>query len=250
MKRTGAIVFLLVFCSFFTFSPLSSGAVMESTTYRMQFDSLNSGGSLSTSTSFLIEDTVGEQATGDSAGTLYSMRAGYQQMQSTYISISSPADPSLGALSGISSGTTTTSSVWTVTTNEPAGYALTVKADNTPALRSVAGAFFDDYDEGALPDFDFSVPSGESAFGFSAEGADISTRFLDDGALCNSGALDTVDRCYEGFTSVDATIASANSSNHPTGVSTTIRFAAGIGANKIQDEGIYTATITVTALPQ
>ncbi|MBU1349102.1 hypothetical protein KJ781_03465 [Patescibacteria group bacterium] len=53
---------------------------MTSTNYSVLWDSINSGGNdSSTSTNFLLRDTVGEQAVGLSTSTNYSIRAGYRQ---------------------------------------------------------------------------------------------------------------------------------------------------------------------------
>jgi hypothetical protein len=61
---------------------LTSRAVfgMTSTNYTIDFDSLNSGGDdISSSTNYQIRDTIGEQATGFSSSTGYSIQAGYRQ---------------------------------------------------------------------------------------------------------------------------------------------------------------------------
>jgi len=52
---------------------------MTSTNYSINWDSINSGGDdVSTSTNYSLHDTVGEQATGDSTSTNYSISAGYR----------------------------------------------------------------------------------------------------------------------------------------------------------------------------
>ena len=53
--------------------------IMESSSYQMQFDSVNVGGELSTSTSYTLEDTAGEVATGRLNSSSYILRDGYQQ---------------------------------------------------------------------------------------------------------------------------------------------------------------------------
>lgn len=53
---------------------------MTSTNYAINWDSVNSGGDdMSSSTNFILRDTIGEQAVGPSTSTNYSMRAGYRQ---------------------------------------------------------------------------------------------------------------------------------------------------------------------------
>lgn len=57
---------------------------MTSTNYTIDFDSLNSGGDdISSSTNYQIRDTIGEQATGLSTSTMYSLQAGYRQSDET-----------------------------------------------------------------------------------------------------------------------------------------------------------------------
>ncbi|MDQ7815375.1 MAG: hypothetical protein RDU25_06285 [Patescibacteria group bacterium] len=52
---------------------------MTSTNYQINWDSINSGGDdISTSTNYSLHDTVGEQATGESTSTNYSISAGYR----------------------------------------------------------------------------------------------------------------------------------------------------------------------------
>ncbi len=63
-KITVLLVVVMVF-----FPNILIAQTMTSTTYQLQFDSANSGGGLATSTSYQIEDTVGEIATGRSGST-------------------------------------------------------------------------------------------------------------------------------------------------------------------------------------
>ncbi len=64
---------------------------MTSTGYTIDFDSLNSGGDdISSSTNYQIRDTIGEQATGLSSSTSYTIQAGYRQsdaVQNLYFDI-------------------------------------------------------------------------------------------------------------------------------------------------------------------
>jgi len=68
-----------------TFLPLSSvyaQQVMSSGTYKIQSDSINNAGGLSTSGNYKIQDTTGEVATGLSNGNLFGLHdAGYQGVQ-------------------------------------------------------------------------------------------------------------------------------------------------------------------------
>jgi hypothetical protein len=73
----------------------TSAQVMQSTNYRIQSDSVNVGGIYSSSSNYRLEDTTGEIATGESSSTNYQIKAGYQQMQETYLSLSGGTDDPL-----------------------------------------------------------------------------------------------------------------------------------------------------------
>ncbi len=168
-------------------------------------------------------------------------------MQEVYISVSTVADITLSNIGGITAASTTGSGSWLVTTDDPAGYSLYIKAGTTPALKSSSSSFADYTPAGADPDYGFTVPASTSRFGFSPEGLDITGRFKDNGSLCNAGALDTTNACWDGLTTSDALI-SQGAANHPNGATTTVKFKAGIGSSFIQAADAYSATITVTAV--
>lgn len=222
--------------------------VMGSSSYRMNSDSVNFGGAPSQSTNYKDDATMGEIGTGFSSSTSYSMYAGYQQMQSSYISITSPNDDALPSLNGLAGGFSTASSTWTVLTDNAAGYTLSVRSVTSPALQGPGGASFDDYaPSGADPDYDYTYTATESRFGFTPEGVDVDARFRDNGSICNAGGLDTVDKCWDGLSTVNKIVATGASSNHPNGATTTIKYRAAIGTSKIQDAGSYSTTVIVTA---
>lgn len=226
--------------------------VASSTNYRIQSDSVNIGGILSTSTSYKVEDTLGEIATGVSTSTNYQLNAGYQQMQEVYLSISAPEDVSMSpSIGGVTGGTGNGSASWTVITDDPAGYSLTIKASTSPAMMSntVAGESFANYTPaGADPDFSWSVASADSEFGFSPEGSDIVQKYKDNGSACNAGSGDTSDKCWDSLSTSIKSIAGSSSANHPSGAVTTVKFRAESGSSHIQVNGVYTATTTVTAI--
>jgi hypothetical protein len=69
------IGFLLILC----FAIVSPVFAMDSTNYQINWDSVNSGGDdSSSSTNYRMRDTVGEQGTGFSSSTLYRLSAGYR----------------------------------------------------------------------------------------------------------------------------------------------------------------------------
>jgi hypothetical protein len=231
---------------FFCIPTVIFAAVMQSGNYRIQSDSVNTAGGGADSASYHLEDTTGEIATGVSSSGSYMMNAGFQQMQGNYIAISSVGPTSLPDITTLFSGVSTGSMSWTVTTDSPAGYSLAVKAATAPALKSPLGSFAD-YAPGGTPSFDFTVAAPDSSFGFSPEGADITSTYKDNGSACNTGALDTADKCWEGFSTTDKVVSQSATSNHPSGTATTLKVRAEVGSAKIQESGSYTATLTLTA---
>lgn len=224
--------------------------VMQSGNYRIQSDSINFGGGLSTSSSYTLESTGGEVATGESSSANYNLKAGYQQMQEVYIAITAAANvtmtPSLGGVTGGTAyGTTTTS----VTTDGVAGYELSISAENEPAMQSGSDTIADYTPAGADPDFTFATDASDAHLAYSPEGNDVVQRFLDNGASCNTGSANAWASCWDGLATTTETIASATSANHPSGTATSILFRVGVGSAAIQAPGTYVATTTLTALP-
>lgn len=230
--------------------PISSAQVRQSTSYRIQSDSINFAGGLSTSTNYALEATAGEVGTGAGVSSNYSLKAGYQQMQEVYIAISNVADLVLTPnISGVSGGVSNGSTTVTVTTDSTSGYALTIAASTNPAMKKGADVINDYVPLGAPPDLIFTTGVTNAHFGFSPQGNNIVQRFKDNGSACNVGLLDTALSCWQGLSTTASTIASASTGNHPLGATTTINFRVGIGSSVVQPEGVYTATTTITALP-
>lgn len=224
--------------------------VRSSTNYQLQSDSINAGGGFSSSASYSQESTVGEIATGESNSTNYALKAGYQQMQEVYISLSSTGDVTMSPdLPGLTGGTSNGSSTFAVVTDSPSGYQLTIESENDPAMQSGPNSIAD-YSAGAIPDFTFAIASMDSHFGFTPEGVDIVQAWLDNGSVCDSaGGADTALACWEGLSTTPQVIAEGTGSNHPVGATTTVNFRVGLGGNSGVIAGVYTATSTVTALP-
>jgi hypothetical protein len=223
-------------------------SAMSSSNYSIPLDAVDSGGGFSTSSNYRNEDTYGESATGYSTSTNYALAAGYQQMFGSYISISSPADNSLPTLNGFSGGVSTSSLVWNVLTDNPAGYSLSIQATTQPALKSVGASFADYAPAGSNPDFAFTIGAASSSFGFSPQGTDIITKYRDNGSSCNTGSSDTVNACWDGLSTTPKVIAQSTASNQPSGTDTSVLLEAKIGASKLQDSGAYSMTIVVTAV--
>lgn len=227
----------------------SHAAVMSSTNYKIESDSINVGGTEnSASTNYRVSDTMGEAGTGQGGSASYNVYAGYRQMANIYLAITAPSNvtmaPSLTSASGAASNG---SAAWTVTTDSPSGYSLTLKASSSPALQTSGDSFANYTPAGANPDFAYAVAAADSEFGFTAEGSDIAQRYKDNGSACNAGASDTADACWDPVTTTAVTVASRTSANNPSGTATTVKFRAFIGTAHVQTVGTYTATTTVTA---
>jgi len=241
-----AILFLVVFISFLYTRNIFAD-FMQSGTYRIQSDSLNLGGADSSSTNYKVNDTLGELGTGDSNSTNYYMHAGYWQMQESYIAISSPSDLVMASMGGLSGGSSEGTMFWTVTTDNTAGYTMSIASSTTPAMKSVLDSLDDYTPAGANPDYNFNNPSTTSSFGFSPEGTETIARFRDNGSLCNTGALETQGKCWDGLSTTPKVMAGSTSSNMPNGSVVTARLRAESGVDHIQTSGQYNVTIIVTA---
>lgn len=247
-KKNISIAVIVLFCIGMHAATLR--AAMSSSNYTIDADSINSGGILSSSPSYLLEDTIGEQATGISSSTNYAISAGYQAMRTAAISITGAANVALSpTIDGRVGGTANGSTTVTVRTDSAGGYTLLIRASASPALSSGGDSFADYVPAGANPDFDFAVDTAASEFGFSPEGVDITSEYKDDGASCNTGALGTSAKCWRGLSTTNELISQRGSPNSPDGSATTILFRAEAGASRGQDAGTYTAVTTLTALP-
>lgn len=260
IQFTICLVFLLVLGNYPVFA-----YVMQSNNYRIQSDSLNIGGVRQTSNGYIMEDSIGEIATGPATSSNYKLKAGYQQMQETYLSISQPNNVDMGSISGMTGGVATGEAAWTVITDNPAGYSLKVVASTSPALQGqVKRDEFADYAavNAATPDYNWggatapNVADSTAYFGFSPEGSHIVQKFKDNGVdACDTGINDTSDKCWYCFSVGDQTIANSYSSNHPSGTATTVKLKAQLynedgvpnDAAGMLIEDNYQATITATA---
>ncbi len=226
-------------------------SAMASPNYKIQSDVVSFGGNKSSSSNYNVEDTLGEVATGSSSSTNYKLNAGFWQMQNIFISVSSPADVTLSPdINGLTGGTGDGSATWTVITDNVAGYEMYIKSDSSPAMSDGSGNSFSDYTPtGSNPDYNWSVSSTSSGFGFTPEGSDIVQKYKDDGVSCNTGTLDTQNTCWTGFSTTNELISKSTTANHPSGTDTLVRFRAESGNQNILPNGSYTASIIVTVLP-
>ncbi|HNZ84192.1 MAG TPA: hypothetical protein PKL98_02920 [Candidatus Pacearchaeota archaeon] len=247
----------IVFALFLMFIGVNSLAyVASSSSYIMQFDSINIGGTNSTTSNYIMEDTAGEIGTGDSSSSVYLMHAGYQNLNEQYISVSAGSDLSLSGVYASAGGTSTASKTITVNTDNPGGYSLYIKAQNNPALSCISGGCavgvdaFDNYTPaGAVPDYDWSIDSSVAEFGFTIDGTAASDFFKDAAGTCGSGGTDNTDKCWYPLETTNRLIAVSSSANHTQGQTTSLKFYAQIGSSKTMNLGIYSAAIVLTAVP-
>lgn len=245
-----SLLTLVLLGSFIAFTATSFAQVRSSTNYQLESDSINLGGGLSDSANFSLESTAGEIATGRSTSTNFSLQAGYQQLDAVFMSLAGGADVIMSPdLPGLTGGTSNGSTTFTVTTDSPTGYEVTLQAETDPAMQKPGGVSIANYNAGDSADFAFTIPAASAVFGFSPEGVDVADMFLDDTVTCGVGATDTAGACWAGASTTAVTIVSASSPNQPLGATTTLQFQVGIANGGGVESGVYTATTTITALP-
>lgn len=187
---------------------------------------------------YLIAEPVFAQSATDNVVVTLTVDSG--------ITISDGVNVTMNPNIGIAADSSIGSSQWTVRTNDPDGYTLSVKASASPALVS-GGNSFDDYTEAVngTPEV-WAVGSGAKEFGFSAYGTDVATATWGAAATCGTGGTPDVGQKYVGFETTDKQIATRATLTTTAGVDTTICFAAAQNA-VYAAAGVYTATITATA---
>jgi hypothetical protein len=202
MRVQRAVVLLIkgwvgAFALIFVFSILPSASATVVT-----FDSINIAGDRSTSTNYVLEDTIGEISTGYAESGSFDLHAGFQQVHIPFIAMTPLANVIMdNEIAGISGGSSNGFATTTVVTDSPAGYELSIQASTAPALTFDAHSFAD-YDPGETPSFAFTVSPNASAFGFTPEGDDVVLKYRDNGSSCNTGSQNTAFSCWNGITSL------------------------------------------------
>lgn len=240
-----------LFVSVIAFVLLATSSVLwaqvrNSASYQMERDSLSTGGGAGTSSSYALNSTVGEVATGRSTSSSYILSAGFQQQPEVTLALGGGAPvvmaPDIG---GVSGGLSFGSSTLNASTDGAAGYQLTIRSSSSPAMQSGVNTIADYAPAGAAADTTFLTTATDAHFGYSPYGPDITNRFRSDGATCGSGSASTT-ACWDGLSTSAQAIASAAGANAPAGASTTIYFRVGVGGSVTQPPGVYIATTTVT----
>jgi hypothetical protein len=174
----------------FLAAPVALADVMTSSSFRIPADTISIGGGRSTSGSFIIEDTLGEMATGeDLSSASFKGCVGYQCfIQSAYISFNLTAGTSRPGTVGadVALGTLTTSSVKSsdnatinsifvdAAANAVGGFGVTVKGSQT-GLRSTSNSY-------TIPSATATLTAGTEGFGVciaSVDQGDYSPNTLD-----------------------------------------------------------------------
>ena len=142
------------------------------------------------------------------------------------------------------------SATWTVTTNNAAGYSLTLFASTAPALsRSGGGGNIVDYTPAVAETPETWSVSGSAEFGFSARGTNVNTSTYGTDSDCIAGtdvpstALKWRDFDLTGSADQIATVAAPTSTSGAASTMCVATEQAGVFAAS----GTYTATITATA---
>jgi hypothetical protein len=250
------IKIILIFSSFLMMDVLFFGslnaAVMQSTNYQIQSDNLTPSGGQWSSVNYIFKDSFGEVSTGISDSTSYSMRAGYQEMQETYLSISSPGVLNMTpSIPGISGGTADVSGTFNVITDDAAGFTLALNASTAHAMMAESDPtyYFSNYS--ATPTYTWTVYSGNAQFGYTVEPesyGDTVIDFLDDTSNnCGTGDANGTGTCWAGFDGTDLkTVIYRTTRTDIDGEDEVVKFRAQSSDYSLES-GTYTATITATA---
>jgi hypothetical protein len=235
---------LTIVSAVFVLATAASAIAMQSGTYKIDADDLDGSGLRSQSASFGAEDTIGGIATGAQASASYGLRAGYQQADPVTITISSSADITMTALS-TTQNSAVGSAAWTVTTNDQAGYTLSVATTQYDALRDGGtGRYFTDF--ASSTPTTWSV-SNAYKFGMSARGSHT-TGFGSD-ADCIAGAdVPSTTLLWTGFKSTTGIQIASSSSATVSGTTTTL-CVADEQSGVLAPSGSYGTVIVATAVP-
>lgn len=247
------IILSIIIYALVSLGATASAYVRSSANYRLQSDSVNSGGTdESVSASYKAWDTIGEIGTGVGSSANYTMSAGYRQMEDYYLSMTvSPDLALLPSLQGLSGGIASSTGTWTVMTDCPCGYSLSIRATGSPALRSGVNSFAD-YTPGTanIPDLEWNIAAANSEFGYSPYNAlSQAAKFKNDGGECNAGSSADQEKCWLNLGTTNETIANKQSRTSVAGEDTDITFRAEINSSGgAQVSGTYSAAVVVTAI--
>jgi len=202
------ISFLFIISFGFLLYPSVSWGVMSSSNYTIFSDSIDSGGILSTSGTYSLQDTAGESPVGSSTSSTYEVIGGYQAVDWSVLTINIDTTTlDMGVLT--IDQVATSSAVVSVTADASTGYVLSVASISGTALSGVA---------------DGSVSPGYEEYGVAVSGPDQA--FSDDRSVIVGRVL-------------------ASSSTPVVSAQTTITFKATMGIASVS--GSRSQSVTLTA---
>lgn len=160
-----ASLFVVAFLLGFLILPTVAWGVMSSTNYTIFADSVDSGGVLSASGTYSLQDTAGELPVGSSTSSTYEVIGGYQAMDWSVLTMSiNTTTINLGTM--IIDQMATSSVVVSVTADASTGYVLSVGSIGGTSLGGVS---------------DGSVSAAHEEYGVAVSGPDAA--FSDDRAI-------------------------------------------------------------------
>jgi len=226
--------------------------VMESASYRIQYDSVNSAGGTGSSTDYQMNGSLGQLESGFSSSTGYNLYAGYQKMDTTSSSISVSVSGNVSLLpeiNGLTGGSATGSAIINVYTDNASGYTLEMSATGSPALSSENDSFSDFLPIiNGTPDFVWpSISTASSTFGYSVYSADANYIFKNNGSDCATGSSNSTSNCWYGLSLSPNGIAVSSGATDLGGVDTTVTLKAESGSARMQKNGTYGAGLVFTA---
>ena len=236
-----------------------------STNYQIIYDSIGSGGDLSSSSSYKDDSSVGSFG-GEAYGDSFLINSGYQKTENQVytISIASSGDASLGNIDGFNGGSASADISWTVITDNPSGYKVSISKDH---LLNIDGGgikkeFSDLISDQSTTPPSYSWPSpfpeNTAHFGFSlnslGSGVSAYQRYLHANTNpfdCNSGGgIWTSLSCWDTIPDITPMdIFYKNSSSGGVGTVTSIKVKAQVGettSGSYMKAGVYETVITAT----
>lgn len=218
---------------------------MGSTNYAIDADVIGASGDFGSSTNYQLNDTTGEMGTGDSTSTNYGVQAGFWSTANiTTISITSPSNIAMGAITGTGQSVLTTNfATWNIKTNNPAGYDLSWQSSSatmTSGADTIAG-----YTPGTtnIPEV-WSVAGIDSEWGAHLGSASTTVNTTTWGSADTYGG----GKWLNVNNAAPFTVATRASATSAPGDDEVIYFGSEIGASKLQPTGTYSVDVTMTAV--
>ena len=238
---------------------LSIGGLNPATTYAMQVKAKNQDDdetAFATTSNFTTAQPTALESTENPSPTRV------EATIFTEISFAAPPNDVVmsSSLPGLTGGSAYGTSTFSVVTNSPTGYQVTLSfASSTAMIHEGSNSVIDNFTPTTVgvPDQFLSVSGGEAEFGYTVIGVTdpttVDDSFKISGSTCGSGT-NAPHECW--YNKADATIPEliidAASSTPPTGATSTVVFQVQIGADPepTLELGYYVATVTLTAFVQ